>query len=117
MQVLIIFIETFVFSSTIRKLIGKKTTFVIYIFTFVFAFFIALRIIYTIEDFEMMMNMLTINKGVNLTMNVIFVFDFIMEYIPRIIQAIAMWVLYYGNIDTDETVMQIDDVINETLIN
>ena len=114
--VLTILIETYIFNSAVRKLIGKKIIVVLYFLIFVIVFFKFMVVLYNYEDIEKIIYLLAINKGLNFAMIVRAILHFIVYYMPRITQTIAMWVLYYGSLENEEDTPQIDDIISEALI-
>ena len=111
-----VLIVAYIYTPAIKGMLGKKTTITVYVLMFAIAFFIFIFFICKCEEVSMIIRLVAISKGINFALYTQVVIDFITDYLPRIIQAIAMWVLFYGNLDNNEDTIRIDDIISGSLV-
>ena len=114
--VLEIIIVAYVFTPSINKLLGEKTSNVLRALIFITVLFSILLMVYIRFDFYIFSSLLYINKGISIRAYSLTAIHFISVYIPLIINVVIMWILFNENLDKNETEEQLNDIFSEQII-
>ena len=114
--VLVILIEAYIFSQSIQSLLGKNIIIIVRIITFTLAFYIFIDVIYTETDTYLFVSLLAIKDRMSIASYVNSIINFVHNNIPRIALTVAMWVLFYGNLDKRDDESQIDEIMSNSLV-